>query len=60
MGKKILLVEPKPSAYNVYSGLYLPRLGLPLLGAILRRRGYDVDIYLQNKDRVPLVPRASE
>ena len=52
--KKILLIEPKPSAYNVYSAFYLPRLGLPLLGAILRKHGYEVDIYLQNKNNVPI------
>ena len=54
MKKKILFIEPKPSAYNVYSAFYLPRLGLPLLGAILKKHGYHVDIYLQNKNNVPI------
>mgnify|MGYP001434031574 CR=1 FL=1 len=52
--KKILLIEPRSANYHVYSAFPLPRLGLPLLGAMLRDRGYDVDIYIQECDNVPL------
>ena len=43
--KKVALIEPKPAGYHVYSRIALPRLGLPLLGAMLRQRGIEVSIY---------------
>ena len=43
--KKIALIEPKPPGYHVDSRIALPRLGLPLLGAMLRQRGIEVSIY---------------
>lgn len=45
--KKIALIEPQPPGYHVYSSIALPRLGLPLLGAILKKRGIEVSIYCQ-------------
>ena len=46
--KKIVLCEPKSPGYNVYSFLKLPRLGLALLGAILKQAGYEVVIFAEN------------
>jgi len=46
--RKVALVEPKAPGYHVYSRIALPRLGLPLLGAILKKRGCDVGIYCQD------------
>lgn len=48
--KKIVLIEPKPPGYHVYSRVALPRLGLPLLGAIAQKSlGYqDVTIYCED------------
>ena len=46
--RKVTLIEPRAPGYHVYSRIALPRLGLPLLGAILRRRGCDVTIYCQD------------
>ncbi len=43
--KKIVGIEPSPSGFHVFSAFKLPRLGLPMLGTILRERGYDVKIY---------------
>jgi len=45
--KKICLIEPKAPGYNIYTFWPLPRLGLPIMGAILKKRGYEVKIYLQ-------------
>lgn len=45
---KVTLIEPQPPGYHVYSGLALPRLGLPLMGAMLRQRGIEVGIYCQS------------
>jgi radical SAM superfamily enzyme YgiQ (UPF0313 family) len=46
--KKVTFVEPKPPGYHVYSGIALPRLGLPLMGAMLKNKGIDVSIYCQD------------
>ena len=46
--RKVTLIEPQPPGYHVYSKFPMPRLGLPILGAILKRRGIDVSIYCQD------------
>ena len=47
--RKIVLVEPGAPGYHVYSRVALPRLGLPMLAAVLRRAGYeDVRIYCED------------
>jgi radical SAM superfamily enzyme YgiQ (UPF0313 family) len=50
--RKITLVEPKAPGYHVYSRIALPRLGLPLLGAMEKARGREVSVYCQ--DLLPL------
>ncbi|HUY30302.1 MAG TPA: cobalamin-dependent protein [Acidimicrobiales bacterium] len=47
MGLRIRLVEPRPAGHNVYDLVLLPRLGLPLMGAMLRAEGHDVRIYCE-------------
>lgn len=44
---RICLVEPRPAGHNVYDLALLPRLGLPLIGAMLSQAGHDVDIYCE-------------
>ncbi|MHB0886447.1 MAG: cobalamin-dependent protein [Bacillota bacterium] len=44
---RVILVEPKAPNFHVFSMVKLPRLGLPQLGAILTRRGHQVEIYLE-------------
>jgi len=46
--RKVTLIEPRPPGFHVYSRFALPRLGLPILGAILKQRGVDVSIYCQD------------
>jgi anaerobic magnesium-protoporphyrin IX monomethyl ester cyclase len=41
----IRLVEPAAPGMHVYSRVRLPRLGLPIIGAVLKARGHDVSIY---------------
>jgi len=42
---KIALVEPAAPDYHIYSAWAIPRLGLPVLGSILKERGHQVRIY---------------
>ena len=43
---KIRLIEPEPPGMNVYSFVMMPRLGLPIIGSVLRGQGHDVKIYV--------------
>jgi radical SAM superfamily enzyme YgiQ (UPF0313 family) len=44
---KIALIEPRAAGFHVFSKFPLPRLGLPILGTILRRQGHEVKIWVQ-------------
>ena len=46
--RKVTLIEPQPPGYHVYSRFALPRLGLPILGAVLKKKGINVSIYCQD------------
>ncbi len=46
--QKVTLIEPRPPGCHVYSRFALPRLGLPILGAMLKKNGMDVSIYCQD------------
>ncbi|MGE5423649.1 MAG: radical SAM protein [Ignavibacteriales bacterium] len=39
---RITLVEPKPPGKHVFSMVTMPRLGLPLLGTVLKNAGHEV------------------
>ncbi len=40
----ITLIEPSPPGKHVFSTVKMPRLGLPVLGTILRQQGHDVKL----------------
>lgn len=40
----ITLIEPKPPGKHVFSTVKMPRLGLPILGTILRQQGHHVNL----------------
>jgi len=44
---KVRFIEPKPPGVNVYDQARLPRLGLPLIGRLLRDQGHDVRCYVE-------------
>jgi radical SAM superfamily enzyme YgiQ (UPF0313 family) len=44
---KIALIEPKAPNLHIYSRFKLPRLGLLILGALLRDRGWEVEWILE-------------
>ncbi|MBM3496917.1 MAG: hypothetical protein FJX72_21740, partial [Armatimonadetes bacterium] len=46
---KVVLIEPGAPGYHVYSRVALPRLGLPMVAAVLRREGYrNVRVYCED------------
>jgi radical SAM superfamily enzyme YgiQ (UPF0313 family) len=47
--QRIALVETKTDNTHVFSRTYLPRLGIPILSSVLRKAGYDVEIFFQEK-----------
>jgi len=46
--KKVVFVEPKSTHLHVYSRITIPRLGSVLLGTIMRNKGYDVRVYIED------------
>jgi radical SAM superfamily enzyme YgiQ (UPF0313 family) len=47
MKKKVTLIKVEPKRANVYSAFAYPGLALPLLGTVLKEKGYDVKIYVE-------------
>jgi len=45
---RITLVEPRSPGFHVFSRVKLPRLGLPLIGTLLRNQGHDVKVYVED------------
>jgi anaerobic magnesium-protoporphyrin IX monomethyl ester cyclase len=45
--KKIVLIEPKAPNLHVFSHFPLPRLGTLILGTLMKRRGWDVEIFVE-------------
>ncbi|MDA8151030.1 MAG: radical SAM protein [Nitrospiraceae bacterium] len=48
MARKFVLIEPKSTHLHVYSSFTIPRLGVILLGTMLRDRGWDVRVYIED------------
>ncbi len=46
--KKVVFVEPSSTHLHVYSRFTIPRLGSVLLGTIMRNRGWDVRVYIED------------
>lgn len=53
--RKVSLIEPRPPGYHVYSGFAMPRLGLPLIAAMLKQRGIQVSVYCQDFQAIDYV-----
>jgi radical SAM superfamily enzyme YgiQ (UPF0313 family) len=49
---RITFIEPAAPGFHVYSFVKQMRLGLPLLGAILKERGHEVRIYAESLSEV--------
>jgi len=52
--KKLVFVEPKSTHLHIYSRVCIPRLGSVLLGTIMRAKGYDVRVYIEDIKDVDL------
>src|SRR5881394_1084107 len=46
--KKLVFVEPSSTHLHIYSRVTIPRLGSVLLGTIMRAKGYDVRVYIED------------
>lgn len=45
---KITLIEPSAPDYHIFSMFRMPRLGLPILGTLLKQRGHEVNICIED------------
>lgn len=50
--KKIVLIESRSPGRHVFSMILLPRIGIILLGTILRNMGYDVTVIVENFHKI--------
>ena len=50
--KNIVFIEPKAPGFHYYSRIVIPRLGTIILGTILRNRGYNVKVYIEELKRI--------
>jgi radical SAM superfamily enzyme YgiQ (UPF0313 family) len=46
--RKLVFVEPRSTHLHIYSRVCIPRLGSVLLGTIMRAKGYDVRVYIED------------
>ena len=50
--RKMILIEPKSPNLHVFSQFSFPRLGLFILGAIVKERGWDVEIIIEQSQKI--------
>jgi radical SAM superfamily enzyme YgiQ (UPF0313 family) len=46
--RKLVFIEPSSTHLHIYSRVTIPRLGSVLLGTIMRDKGYDVRVYIED------------
>jgi len=46
--QKLVFIEPSSTHLHIYSRVTIPRLGSVLLGTIMRGKGYDVRVYIED------------
>jgi radical SAM superfamily enzyme YgiQ (UPF0313 family) len=56
---KLVFVEPKSTHLHVYSRVTIPRLGSVLLATIMRDKGYDVRVYIEDIHPIDMAEVAS-
>ena len=50
--KKIVLIEPQAPNLHIFSQFPLPRLGILILGTMMRERGWEVEIFFEDLRRI--------
>lgn len=50
--RKIIFIEPKSPNLHIYSQFPLPRLGSFILGTMMKRRGWDVEIVIEEQQTI--------
>ena len=49
---KMVFIEPRPPNLHVFSEFPLPRLGALILGTMMKQRGWDVEVYVEDLRRI--------
>lgn len=49
---KIVFIEPQAPNLHVFSHFPLPRLGILILGTMMKQRGWDVEVYVEDLRRI--------
>ncbi len=49
---KIILIEPRPPGLHIFSHFYSPRLGCFILGALMRGRGWEAEVVIEEMERI--------
>ncbi len=49
---KIVFIEPQAPNLHIFSSFPLPRLGVLLLGTMMRQRGWEVEVYVEDLRRI--------
>jgi len=50
--RKIIFIEPKAPNLHIYSQFKLPRLGLYILSALMKKRGWEADVIYEEKEKI--------
>ena len=51
---KVILIEPKAPGKHVFSTVNMPRLGLPILGTLLKNEGHEVELIMGSRRDISL------
>jgi radical SAM superfamily enzyme YgiQ (UPF0313 family) len=49
---KIVLIEPRPPNLHIFSHFYTPRLGTFILGALMRERGWEAEVVIEEMESI--------
>jgi radical SAM superfamily enzyme YgiQ (UPF0313 family) len=52
MSRKIIFIEPKSINLHIFKQFKLPRLGLFILGSLMKKRGWDVEIIVEEIQKI--------
>jgi radical SAM superfamily enzyme YgiQ (UPF0313 family) len=49
---KIIFIEPKPPNFHIFSKFITPRLGTFILGSLMKQRGWEVEVYVEEITKI--------